>query len=107
MADSQDKTVREVIEALGGELVDNVRRLVREGNVRRLIIRREDGTTLMEVPMTGAVAVGGAVTLLAPVLAGLGAMAALLTSVKIEVIRDRPDDAPVDPDAETGEDGID
>lgn len=87
----QQKATEE-IEALGSELVDNVRRLVREGNVRRVIIRREDGTSLLEVPLTGAVAVGGAVTLFAPVLAALGALAALVSSCKIEVIRDHPDD---------------
>ena len=42
---------------------------------------------LLEVPLTTGVAVGGVVTLIAPVLAALGAMAALLTHVKVEIVR--------------------
>jgi hypothetical protein len=103
MRDKDGQTFSEEFEALGSELVDNVRRLVREGNVRRVIIRRDDGTRLMEVPLTGAVAVGGAVTLLAPVLAALGAMAALLTSCKIEVIRDKPADATAEDETPQGD----
>ena len=61
--------------------------LVAEGNVRRLIIRKPDGETLLEIPLTAGVAVGGAVTIVAPVLAALGALAALLAEFKLEVIR--------------------
>ena len=46
----------------------------------------------MEVPLTAGVVVGGAVTIVAPVLAALGALAALLTHVKIEVVRERTDE---------------
>jgi hypothetical protein len=59
------------------------------GNVRRLIIRNQDDEVLLEVPLTAGVVVGGAVTIVAPVLAAMGALAALLTHVKIEVIRAR------------------
>jgi hypothetical protein len=45
---------------------------------------------LLEVPLTTGVAVGGVVTLIAPVLAALGAMAALLTHVKVEIVRAKP-----------------
>jgi len=44
---------------------------------------------LLEVPLTAGVAVGGVLTLLAPVLATIVAMAALLTHVKVEIIRTR------------------
>jgi hypothetical protein len=47
---------------------------------------------LLEVPLTAGVAVGGVVTLIAPVLAALGAMAALLTHVKVEIVRTRRDE---------------
>jgi hypothetical protein len=43
----------------------------------------------LEVPLTTGVAVGGVVTLVAPVLAALGALAALLTHVKVEIVRTR------------------
>ena len=56
-------------------------------NVRRLIIRKPDGDVLLEIPLTAGVAVGGAMTIMAPVLAALGALAALLAEFKLEVIR--------------------
>jgi hypothetical protein len=66
------------IEIAGSELVDRMKELIAEDNARRLIIRTSDDEKLLEVPLTTGVAVGGALTLLAPVLAALGAMAALL-----------------------------
>jgi len=75
-------------ETIGSELVETVKKLVSEGNVRSLIIRKEDGKKLLEIPLTAGVAVGGAAVIFAPVLAALGAMAALLSNVKIEVIRE-------------------
>lgn len=77
----------ENIEIAGSELVDRIKELVADGNVRRLIIRTPDAEKLLEVPLTTGVAVGGVVTLLAPVLAALGAMAALLARVRIEIVR--------------------
>jgi hypothetical protein len=59
----------------------------RGGNVRRLIIRNPDNEKLLEVPLTTGVVVGGAFTLLAPILAALGTMAALLARVKVEIVR--------------------
>ena len=46
----------------------------------------------MEVPLTAGMVVGGAVTIVAPLLAALGALAALLTRVKIEVVRAKQDE---------------
>jgi diacylglycerol kinase family enzyme len=82
-----ERTWTENIEIAGSELVDRTKELIAQGNVRRLIIRNQDGEKLLEVPLTAGVAVGGALTLLAPVLAALGAMAALLTRVKVEIVR--------------------
>jgi hypothetical protein len=42
---------------------------------------------MLEIPLTAGVAVGGVLTAMAPVLAALGAMAALLTQVKVEIVR--------------------
>jgi hypothetical protein len=83
----QERTFTETIEVAGGELVDRVKKLIAEGNVRRLIIRNEKGESLLEIPLTAGVVVGGALALVYPVLAALGALAALLARVKIEVIR--------------------
>jgi len=83
----EERTWVEEVEVVGSQLVERVKELVAEGNVRRLIIRNAEGNTLIEIPLTAGVVVGGALTLLAPLLAALGAMAALLAKFKIEVVR--------------------
>lgn len=80
----------EEIEIAGDQLVAQVKELINEGNVRRLIIRKSDGEILIEVPLSAGLAVGGVTTILAPVLVALGAMAGLIASFKVEVVR-RPD----------------
>lgn len=76
----------EEIRIRGEELLAKVKELVHEGNVRRLIIKDGDGTTLIEVPLT--VGVIGAVLL--PVWAAIGAIAALATDCTIVVERRIP-----------------
>ncbi len=88
----EGRTWTEELEVIGSDLVGRIKELVAEGNVRRLIIESENGHVLIEVPLTAGVAVGGAVTLVAPVLAALGAAAALLARVKIRVVRSEPPD---------------
>jgi hypothetical protein len=83
----EERTWTEEIEVAGRELVDRVRELIEQGNVRRLIIRKPTGEVLVELPLTTGVVVGGVITIFTPVLAALGAMAALLVKVKIEVVR--------------------
>ncbi len=65
----------------GDELVAKIKELVREGNVRRVIIKNEEGKPLIDVPLTWGV-VGA---LVAPQLAALGAIAALITHGTIVV----------------------
>jgi hypothetical protein len=78
----QDQSGIETIKAQGGQLVDLVKQLVHEGNVRRIVIQQE-GRTVVEFPLTlGVVGVA-----LAPVLAAVGAAAALLTDCTIQVER--------------------
>ena len=87
----------EEMEVAGGELVERVKELVAQGNVRRLIIRSADDEVLLEVPLTPAVVIGGVATAFNPVLAALGALAALIARLKIEVVRvvdSDEDDAP-------------
>ena len=83
----EGRTFVEEIEIAGSELVGRVKELIAEGNVRRLIIKKPDGALLLEIPLTAGVAVGGVLTVLAPVLAALGAMAALLARVKVQIVR--------------------
>jgi hypothetical protein len=83
----QERTFSEVFEVAGSELVERVKKAIAEGNVRRVIIRNEKGDSLLEIPLTAGVVVGGALAIVYPVLAALGAFAALLAKVKVEVIR--------------------
>jgi uncharacterized protein DUF4342 len=84
-ADMAEKTFTESFKVAGEQLVDAVKRLLHEGNVRRVIIKH-DGHTVVEFPLT--VGVIGAV--LAPVLAAVGAIAAALKECTIEVERVEP-----------------
>lgn len=77
------ESVNEQFHLDGHELIKKVKELIREGNVRRIIIKNEKGKVLMEIPVTFAVV--GAV--LAPVLAAIGAIAALVSKCTIEVER--------------------
>jgi hypothetical protein len=89
--DSLPRRITEHVTVAGHELVAYVKGLIAEGNIRRLIIRKPGGDPLMEIPLTAGVAVGGALTLLAPVIAALGAMAALLTKVQVDIVRNDGD----------------
>lgn len=82
-----ERTLTEEFEVMGSQLVERVKELIEEGNVRRIIIRKPDDEVLLEIPLTTGVAVGGAVTFFAPLFAALGAMAALLGQVKVEIVR--------------------
>ena len=73
---------QEEYKVVGSELVEKVKELVHQGNIRRIVIKQE-GETILELPLT--VAVVGA--LLAPVLAALGAFAALVSHCSIVVER--------------------
>ncbi len=65
------------------EIVEKVKELIKEGNARRIMIKNEKGETLIEVPLTlGAIGV-----VFAPVLAAIGALAALVSDCTIEVER--------------------
>ena len=68
----------------GTELLKKVREIIKEGNARRIIIKHE-GKTLLEVPLTIGVAGVAALTILAPVLVAIGAIAGLVTQCTLIV----------------------
>ncbi len=70
-------------QVMGSNLVEKVKELIHEGNVRRIIIKNEEGVTLVEIPVTLA-AVG---VVLAPVLAAVGAIAGIVTKCTLVVER--------------------
>jgi hypothetical protein len=73
----------EEVQVLGRDLVDKVKGLIHEGNVRRIIIKDTEGHTFVEIPVTVA-AVG---VVLAPLLAAIGALSALVAKFNIVVER--------------------
>ena len=77
---SEPKTVREEFRITGEQLLQRVKQLLHEGNVRRIIVKQDD-RTLIEIPLT----IGVAGILLAPTLAALGALAALVSECTIVV----------------------
>ncbi len=79
----EEKTHTESFEVAGDDVVAKVKEIVHEGNVRRIIIKNEEGVKLVELPLT----VGVVGALLMPALAGLGAVAALVSKCTIEVER--------------------
>lgn len=87
----QGRTFNEELEVAGNQLVERVRELIEEGNVRRLIIRNPEGRTLLEIPLTIGAVASGALLLFYPVLAGLAVIGGLVARVKIEIVRDEPE----------------
>jgi hypothetical protein len=67
----------------GEELLAKIRELIHQGNVTRIIIKNEEGKVYIEIPVN----VGIVGALLAPVLAAVGALAALVANFTIEVVR--------------------
>jgi hypothetical protein len=88
MSEHEPRTLTEEITVRGADLVEKVKDLIQEGNVRRLVVRRPSGEALMEIPLTAGVGIAGLLTLMAPVLAALGAMAALLADFRVQIERD-------------------
>jgi hypothetical protein len=88
------KTFSEQLEVAGKELVGKVQELIKEGNVRKVIIRGEDGHEIMQFTLTAGAGVAGvfmlAAPVAAPILAAVGAAAAFLAKVKIEIVREEP-----------------
>ena len=78
---TETKPVTERFHFTSEEVVSRVKKLVHEGNVRRVIIKSAEGHTIVEFPLTVGV-VGAA---LAPMWAALGAVVALVTDCTIEV----------------------
>ncbi|MGA3261219.1 MAG: DUF4342 domain-containing protein [Bryobacteraceae bacterium] len=76
----------EEVHVLGRDLVDTIRDLIHEGNVRRIVVKDEHGNTFVEIPVTIA-AVGAVVS---PLLAAIGAISALVAKFTIVVIRSEP-----------------
>jgi hypothetical protein len=89
-----NQTRFEEFKVTGDALIAKIKELVHQGNIRRIIIKNEQGETLIEVPLT--IGVVGAILL--PVWAAIGAIAAL--AVNFTVVVERIDSNPTDSKAE-------
>ncbi|HLZ81139.1 MAG TPA: DUF4342 domain-containing protein [Ktedonobacteraceae bacterium] len=72
----------EELQVMGEQLLMKVKELVHEGNVRRIIIK-QDGNTIVEFPLN----IGLVGAILAPTLAAIGAIGALIAQCSIEIVR--------------------
>lgn len=81
-----ERSIKEEFRVSGEAVVATVKDLVREGNVRRIAIKNDEGRVLLEIPLT----IGVIGTVLLPVWAALGAMAALVANLTIAVERVEP-----------------
>lgn len=79
---------KEEFKVSGSEVIEKIKSLIHEGNIRRLILKNDEGKVLIEIPLTLGV-VGAA---LAPVLAAVGAIAALVAKLTIVVEKDDDED---------------
>ena len=78
---SEEKVHSEEFRVNGEELIAKIKQLIHESNIRRITIKDKDGKTVMEIPLT----IGVVGVLLAPTLAAVGAIAALLTEATVVV----------------------
>ena len=78
-------TTEETFQVTGDKLIGKVKELIHEGNIRRITIKDKNGKSLVEFPLT--IGVVGAV--LVPVLAAVGAIAALVAECSITVVREQ------------------
>ncbi len=81
----QDRSTVQSLEGKGSQVIDAIKQVIHEGNIRKISIK-QDGRTIAEFPLTFGV-VGAA---MAPALAAIGAIAALVTECTIEVERIEP-----------------
>lgn len=83
------QTIFEEIHINSKDLLKRVKKLIKEGNIRRLIIKNKKGEVMLEMPLTmGAASIGG-VMILAPYLAAISFIALMATEATILVERDK------------------
>ncbi len=74
---------KQTFKTKGEDLVKKIKQIVKEGNAKRIILKDDKGNVLMEIPVT----IGVIGTLLLPVLAAVGALAAMVGWVTVELVQ--------------------
>lgn len=85
----EERVRKEEFQVTGDAVVAKIKELIHEGNVRRIILKNEEGKTLIEIPLT--LGVVGAILL--PVWAAIGALAAL--AVNLTIVVEKVDSGPL------------
>jgi hypothetical protein len=105
MADSAREKASETFQEFklaGNQLVDKLREVIEEGNVRRIVLKKDD-RVLFELPLTVGVGAGAAAVLVSPILAAVGAVAALVSDVTLVVEREDESSTTTNESASDGE----
>jgi hypothetical protein len=85
--EKKGKTRTEEFKLSGSEIINKIKELIHEGNIRKIILKDEEGRTFLEIPLT----IGLVGALIAPVWAAIGAIAALVS--KLTIVVERVDDS--------------
>ncbi len=85
--EKKGKTRTEEFKLSGSDIINKIRELIHEGNIRKIILKDEEGKTFLEIPLT----IGLVGALVAPVWAAIGAIAALVS--KLTIVVERVDDS--------------
>lgn len=85
--EAQEKVTSEEFRITGDALVSKVKELIHEGNVRRIIIKNDEGRTLIEMPLNVGV-IGGVIgAAVSPVIVALGAIGAMVAHLTLVIER--------------------
>jgi hypothetical protein len=77
----KEETTKEEFKVSGDDILKKIKEIIEEGNARRIIIKNGDGDSIMEIPLT----IGVVGALIAPYLAAIGAIAAVVSNCSIIV----------------------
>lgn len=84
---SSKKTINEEIQGTVSEIIAQVKRLIREGNARRVLIKDKNGKVLFQSQLTVGMAGSALITIIAPIVSAISLFALLMNDIKIIVER--------------------
>jgi len=83
--DTEKKYEKEKMNVMGNELMEKLREIIKEGNVKKITVKNDKGESILEIPVTAGV-VG---LVLFPYIGILGGMAAMLKEYKLEITKEK------------------
>lgn len=82
-----ERTWSEEFEVEANKLAENIKSLLKQTDVHRIRVRKQDDTVLLDIPVVAGVAAGGLALYLAPVMTVLGILGGAVLHLKVEVVR--------------------